>query len=420
MKTNDEQHVIIDSTETTCIVVGAGPGGAILALMLARQGIPVVLLEAQDDFDRDFRGDTIHPSVLYIMEELGLIKGLLEIRHSKIHTFGFSTLDGVFTVADFRRFEPKYPYIMMVPQEHFLEYVTEEAKKYPSFKLLMGARVQELIKENGVTRGVRYRDRDGWHELRALLTVGADGRSSAVRRLAEVEPIKTSPPMDILWFRIPRDEQKDPEGVLAHFGRGHALVLLDRLNQWQCGYLILKGSYGEIRSAGIEALRASIREMLTEFPDRIEHLRDWKQVAVLSVESSRVPQWYQPGLLLIGDAAHVMSPVGGVGINYAIQDGVAAANILTGPLKRRAVSIDDLREVQNQREFPVKFIQWFQMQAQKRIIAAALRSNVALRIPPLLQWLLKVPYLRDLPGKTIAYGIRTVHVETEVVSTVTR
>jgi 2-polyprenyl-6-methoxyphenol hydroxylase-like FAD-dependent oxidoreductase len=402
---------VIDSAETTCCVVGAGPGGAILALMLARQNIPVVLLEAQDDFDRDFRGDTIHPSVLYIMEELGLIEDLLKMRHSKIHTFGFSTPDGVFTVADFRRFEPKYPYIMMVPQEHFLAYVTEQAKKYPNFKLLMGARVQELIQENGVTCGVRYRDRAGTHELRALLTVGADGRSSAVRRLAGIEPTKTSPPMDILWFRIPRDEQNDPSGALGHFGRGHALALLDRLDQWQVGYVIMKGSYSEVRSAGLEALRASIREMMTEFPDRIDHLKDWKQVAVLSVESSRVPQWYQPGLLLIGDAAHVMSPVGGVGINYAIQDGVAAANVLTGPLKYGAVSIDDLREVQNQREFAVKFIQWFQMQAQKNIIAAALRSDRPMRIPTVLQWLLKIPYIRDLPGKTIAYGIRTVHVE---------
>ena len=339
----DGGHQVLDTIETTCCIVGAGPGGAVLALLLARQGISVALLEAHEDFDRDFRGDTIHPSVLHIMDELGLADRLLQLRHSKIHQAAFATLNGPITIADFRRVEDKFPFIAMLPQVQFLEFITTEAKRYPSFRLLMGASVQDLIEEDGLVRGVRYRSLDGWHEVRATLTVGADGRSSRIRKLAGFEPVKTSPPMDILWFRIPR-AKGDPEGVLGHFGRGHALVLLDRLDEWQVGFVIMKGSYSQVRAAGLDALRRSIADLLIEFPDRIEHLKDWKQIAVLSVESSRVPRWYAPGLLLIGDAAHVMSPVGGVGINYAIQDAVVAANVLSKPLKMRKVAIEELRE----------------------------------------------------------------------------
>ena len=401
---------VIDSSSTTCCVVGGGPAGAVLSLILARQGIPVTLLEAHEDFDRDFRGDTIHPSVLHIMDELGLAERLLQLRHSKIHTVSFSTPNGLFTMADFRRVEEKFPYIMMVPQEHFLEFITDEAKKHPAFELRMGASVQELIEEGDQVKGVRYRTNEGWHELRSTLVIGADGRSSRVRKLADVEMIKTSPPMDVLWFRIPR-EPEDPTGVLAQFGRGHALVLLDRLTQWQVGFVILKGTWGQIRSGGLEQFRAMVKELMTEFPDRIEHLTDWKQVSVLSVESSRVTEWTKPGLLLIGDAAHVMSPVGGVGINYAIQDAVVAANVIVKALESGTVSVEQLREVQKQREFPTKVIQWVQMQVQKRIIAAALNSSTTLQVPPLIRLLLKFPIIRNLPARLLAHSVRTVHVE---------
>lgn len=425
----------------TCCIVGAGPGGAVLALLLARQGIPVTLLEAHEDFDRDFRGDTIHPSVLHLMDEIGLADRLLQLRHSRIHTARFSTPAGPIVLADFRRIEDKFPYIMITPQAEFLEFITNEAKRYPNFQLLMGASVQELIEEEGIVRGVRYRSGDDWHEIRAALTVGADGRSSRVRRLAGFEPIKTSPPMDVLWFRIPR-EPNDPEGILAYFGRGHGLVLLDRLTEWQVGFIILKGSFSQIRTAGLEALRKTIAELLTEFPDRINHLQDWKQVAVLSVESSRVPTWYKPGLLLIGDAAHVMSPVGGVGINYAIQDAVVAANVLSEPLKAvtasvnhpheepgatsqvrkgglpalgvheaQTVSINYLREVQKQREFPTRVIQWIQSQVQKRVIGAALRSDRPLQIPWPIRVLLHVPIIRDIPARIIAHGVKRVRLK---------
>lgn len=409
-RVGDESVKVVSSFKTACCVVGAGPAGVILSLLLARQGIPVILIEAHDDFDRDFRGDTIHPSVLHLMDDLGLAERLQQLRHSKLHTATISTPDGPITIADFKKVDKKFPYIMMVPQAHFLEFITNEAKQYPNFWLLMGASVQELIEEDGIVRGVRYRADDGWHEVRAALTVGADGRSSRVRRLGGFVPIKTSPPMDILWFRMPR-KPADPEGVLGYLGRGHGLILLDRLTEWQAGFIIIKGSYSQIRAAGLEALRKEIAGLLTAFPDRVEHLQDWKQVSVLSVESSRVPTWYKPGLLLIGDAAHVMSPVGGVGINYAIQDAVVAANVLTSPLKGGRVTTDALAEVQKQREFPTKVIQWLQAQGQKRVIAAALRSNQPLRVPWFVKVLLRLPFIGDIPSRLIAHGVKTVHID---------
>jgi 2-polyprenyl-6-methoxyphenol hydroxylase-like FAD-dependent oxidoreductase len=368
------------------------------------------LLEAHQDFDRDFRGDTLHPSVLHIMDELGLAERLHQFRHSKIYQASFATPDGLITVADFRKIESKFPYIMMLPQAQFLEFLTTEAKRYPSFQLRLGASAQELIEADGEVRGVRYRAADGWHEVKALLTVGADGRSSRIRRLARVEMTKSSPPMDVLWFRISR-RPDDPEGVLAHFGQGHALVMLDRLDEWQVAYVILKGSYSQVQAAGLEALRNSVAELMVEFPDRVKTLTDWKQVAVLSVESSRANLWYKAGLLLIGDAAHVMSPIGGVGINYAIQDAVVAANVLSAALKHGNVCLEELREVQRQRAWPVAVIQWIQTQIQKRVIAAALQSTTALQIPGPLRVLLRIPLLRDLPARVLAFGVRPVHVE---------
>ncbi|MDT4898720.1 MAG: hypothetical protein QOH25_3797 [Acidobacteriota bacterium] len=344
----DATRKVVETRQTSCCIVGGGPGGAVLALLLARKNIPVVLLEAHEDFDRDFRGDTIHPSVLEIMDELGLAERLLELRHSKIRTATFMTPDGPVTLADFGRLKTKFPFIAMIPQAHFLEFITEEAKRYPNFQLTMGARVEELIEEDGVVKGVRYHEKDGWHEVRADVTIGADGRSSRIRHLTGLEPVKTSPPMDVLWFRWPR-KADDQEGILARFSRGHLIIMLDRLDEWQVGYVIFKGSYQKVREAGIEAFRIDLAEAVPEYADRVEHLKDWKQVAILSVESSRLRRWALPGLLLIGDAAHVMSPVGGVGINYAIQDAVAAANVLTEPLRAGTLKMSDLEEVQDKR-----------------------------------------------------------------------
>lgn len=387
-------HDIVDVQTTDCCIVGGGPGGVVLALLLARQGISVILLEAHKDFDRDFRGDTIHPSVMEIMEELGLSAALLELPHAKMRQISIQTPQHTVTLADFSHLKTHYPYITMLPQVKFLEFITQEAKKYPSFHLVMGANVQELITENGVIQGVRYRGGGGWHEVRAILTVGADGRHSRLRHLGEFESIETSPPMDILWFRLPR-QPEDPEGGMGRFGQGHIIAMLDRGDEWQVAYVIPKGRYQKLRAAGLEELKKSIVEVVPEFQQRIPNLHDWSQVAFLSVESSRVKRWYHPGLLLIGDAAHVMSPVGGVGINYAIQDAVVAANVLSKPLKNRQVQLSDLAKVQRQRELPTRIIQAFQTFVQKRVFAPVLTENSTF-VPPAF---LRLPLLRDLPDR---------------------
>ncbi|HEV2912573.1 MAG TPA: FAD-dependent oxidoreductase [Pyrinomonadaceae bacterium] len=411
-KQHDEKeaiaHEVRERQQVDCCIVGGGPGGAMLALLLARKGIRVMLLEAHEDFDRDFRGDTLHPSVLEIMEELGLSERLHQLRHSKIDTFTFMTPDGPIKMADFNRLKTRFPYIMMVPQSQFLELVTKEARKFPNFQLVMSASAQELMEEGGRVQGVRYRSHDGWREVRATLTVGADGRSSRMRRLGGFVPVKTSPPMDILWFRLPRLES-DGEGAMGRFGRGHIVVMLDRLEQWQMAYVILKGSFQEIREEGLEALRRSISDLAPELADRVALLKDWKQVSMLSVESSRVPRWYKPGLLLIGDAAHVMSPVGGVGINYAIQDAVAAANLLTLPLKRGEVTMSDLDAVQRRREWPTRIIQRVQTLVQQNILASGLDPTRPFRLPLVLRLILRLPVLRNIPARLIAFGFWPAH-----------
>ena len=264
-------------------------------------------------------------------------------------------------------------------------------------------------------RGVRYEAEDGWHEVRAVLTVGADGRGSRVRRLAGFEPKKTSPPMDVLWFKLPR-EPDDPEGALGSVGRGHIAILLDRFDYWQAGYVIPKGTYPELRHEGIESLRRSFAELIPEFAERIEHLEDWRQVSLLSVESSRCPRWYRPGLLLIGDAAHVMSPVGGVGINYAIQDAVAASNLLAGPLKESQERLKDLdpkylAAVQRRRELPTRLIQRLQALIHQRVLAPTLRSNAPFAPPAFLRLMLHVPFVRDIPARIIGFGLWPVRVK---------
>jgi 2-polyprenyl-6-methoxyphenol hydroxylase-like FAD-dependent oxidoreductase len=343
-----------------------------------------------------------------IMDQLGLADPLLELRHTEARSFTLQTVSGPFTPVDFSRVDTKFPYITVMPQTSFLEFITGEAKRYPNFRLVMEARVRELVEENGVIRGVRYESEDGSHQVRAILTVGADGRGSRVRRLAGFEPTKTSPPMDVLWFKLPR-EAGDPEGLVGRFGRGHLAVMLDRHDYWQAGYVIPKGAFPELRREGIESLHRGFAKLIPEYAGRIEHVKDWKQASLLSVESSICPRWYRPGLLLIGDAAHVMSPVAGVGINYAIQDAVAAANVLSRPLKEsqeRLVDLDTryLAGVQRRRELPTRLIQRFQALIQQRVLAPALRSNEPFAPPLLLRLLLRVPVLGNIPSRIVAFG----------------
>jgi 2-polyprenyl-6-methoxyphenol hydroxylase-like FAD-dependent oxidoreductase len=409
------QTEIVKDDATGCCICGGGPAGAMLALLLARRGVRVALLEMHHDFDREFRGDTVHPSTLEILDQLGLAERVHELRSNKISAPTLLTTRGPFTPFDFSRLKTKYRYILMVHQKDLLGLLTQEAQKYPGFRLLMGANVVDLIREGGVVRGVRYQTDDGIHELRALLTVGADGRFSRVRHLAGIEPVRTSPPMDVLWFRLPHlpNEIEVPGGAFGGFARGHILGGFDRKDYWQVAFVIAKGSYQSLRAEGIEGLRRRIVDIEPRLAKHVESLTNWHQVSLLSVESSRCRRWYEPGLLLIGDAAHAMSPVGGVGINYAVQDAVVAASVLTKPLLDGHVTVRQLRAIQRRREWPVRIIQAFQTQLQKRVIATALRAQeqTGLRIPWFVRAFTRIPFLRDVPPRIMALGVVRVHVE---------
>jgi len=383
----------------------------VLALLLVRQGVRVTLLEAHEDFDRKFRGDTIHPSVLEIFDQIGLCDTLLQLQHSKIYGPTLRAANTSFNPFDFRRLNTKFPFIMLVPQSKFLDFLSREANKYEEFDLRFSSKVESLIDENGTICGVRYMGRDGVHEVKTPVVIGADGRFSTVRERAGLVPIKTSPAMDILWFELPHlPEDAASNRVLGGFGMGRVLAVFDRFDYWQVGYVFPKGTYQQVRSEGLESLRNSIAAIEPRFTKHVASLTDWHQFSLLSVESSFCPKWYRPGLLLIGDAAHVMSPVGGVGINYAIQDAVAAANVLGEYLKTRSTSIEDLARVQRRRQFPTKLIQWLQTAMQKRVLTRALGSTTATTIPLFVRLLFAIPIVRDLPAKLLAFGFRREHV----------
>lgn len=402
------------SEETTrCCIVGGGPAGVMLGLLLARRGVPTTVLEVHHDFDREFRGDTVHPSTLEILDQLGLAESVHKLPNSKIFGPTLLTTRGSFRPFDLRRLKTKYPYILMVHQRDLLALLTAEAKKYPGFQLLMGANVVDLIREDGVIRGVRYQYSGDVHQLHALLTVGADGRFSRVRQLAGIKQIRTSPPMDVLWFRLPHVTDDIPGSAFGGFGRGHIIGGFDRKEYWQVGLVITKGSYRSIRDLGLESLRRLIVEIEPRLTNSVESLQEWRQVSLLSVESSRCISWYKPGVLLIGDAAHAMSPVGGVGINYAVQDAVVAANLLSEPLLNSRISTHELHAVQSRRQWPVRIIQAFQTQIQKRVIARALegRRQQVLRVPWFVRACIRIPIIRDLLPRLMALGVARVRVD---------
>ena len=395
--------------ETDCCVVGGGPAGVMLALLLARRGVRVTLLEAHKDFDREFRGNTVNPSVLEALARLGLAGKLLALSHTKVTSFVLQAGRRRETFADFSRMNTPYPYVLMLPQARFLEFVVAEAERYPNFRLATGARVRELVWKGDRVLGVRYRSEDGTHcEVRAGLTVGTDGRFSRLRKLAGLEADKVggSPPMDVFWFNLPREES-DPEeaGAVFRFGRGSLLVLMDHSEYWQAGYIIPKGHYARLKEEGLPALRRSVAEMAPELAGRVSALQDWGQGSLLSVESDCLRRWYVPGLLLLGDAAHVVSPVGGVGINLAIQDALVAANVLARPLLEGEVRIRHLRSVQLRRRWVVRLIQAAQNLAQRHVVADALDKDETFELSRFLRLLLRVPVLRDVPARLIAYGV---------------
>ncbi|MGQ0601464.1 MAG: FAD-dependent oxidoreductase, partial [Anaerolineales bacterium] len=315
--------------------------------------------------------------------------------------------DGGIKINLFGALQSKFPYITVMAQSQFLEFITAECRRYPNFRLVMGAHVNALVEEAGRVCGVRYHAADGEHELRAALTVGADGRFSLLRKLAGFRPVKSSAPIDVLWFRVSR-QPGDPQEVLgARVGAGFFIIFIDRFDYWQVGVIIVKGGYSKAREAGLAALSGSLAKTAPEWADRFDELTDWKQISVLSVESSRLRRWHRPGLLFIGDAAHVMSPVGGVGINYAIQDAVVASNVLGGKLcAGTQIQDHDLAEVQRQREWPVRIIQSFQSIAQQAVAARVLAEGDGrpFIIPKVIVSLLNIPGLLALPARFIAYG----------------
>ena len=399
-----------DVRHTTCVIAGGGPAGAMLGLLLARRGVDVLVLEKHADFLRDFRGDTIHPSTMEIMDELGLADRLLDLPHTKTSRLRFRTPRGSATLADFGHLKTRFPYLAFMPQWDFLDFVTDEARRYPNFELEMNAEVRELLEEGGLVRGVRYETPDGTCEVRALMTVAADGRDSRLRKQSGLEVVGTAPPIDVLWFRISR-RKGDPEEPTGYIGGGRFVVLINRGNYWQVGYVLPKGTDRRIRAAGLESFRRSVGEAVSEVADRTDEIQDWDQVKLLSVQVNRLRRWYRPGLLCIGDAAHAMSPVGGVGINLAIQDAVVAANALAGPLREGKAEPRHLRAVQRRRELPIRILQGLQSLAHRRLAAPAVSSGGLPSPPAPVRALLRLRAVRELPARIIAFGVWPVHVD---------
>lgn len=381
-----------------------------MSLFLARAGVPITLLEAHRDFDRDFRGDTIHPATLEVLAQIGLAERLHELPHVKAKSFRFISRNAVDEAAVFSRLPTPFPYVMIMPQARFLEFLVEEAQRYPHFELVLGAHVDRLLEHDGVIGGVGYRgnERDG--EVSAALTVATDGRFSRVRKLAALEPVSQSGAMEILWFRLPRRAEDAHDEAAIDVGPREVVAVLGRPHEWQFGYVGPPGRYRQVKAAGIEAFRQSIGTLLPWLGERVELLEGWDQISLLSVEASRLTRWHRPGLLLIGDAAHVMLPVGGVGINCAIADAVEAANVLADPLRRGAVDERHLAEVQRRREGVTRIIQRFQARIQGGMVQA-FEAGRAFRLPLLVRVLQRVPWLRDLPPRIPAFGVRRVRLE---------
>ena len=386
------------SARISVVIAGGGPAGMMLGLLLARAGIQTLVLEKHADFLRDFRGDTLHPSTLEVMAELGLLERLLELPHDRVPEIAAQFGDTPLKVADFRHLPTRCGFIAMMPQWDFLNFLAREAARYPAFRLQMNTEVTRLVERDGRIVGV--------NDIEADLVVGADGRHSTVRRLARLEVDSHGAPIDVLWFRL-RREASDPQTSMGRFDAGAAFVLINRREYWQCGYVIPKGAADEVRGAGLPAFQKNLVRLVPWAADRAHEIADWEQVKLLTVQIDRLKQWWRPGLLCIGDAAHAMSPVGGVGINVAIQDAVAAGNILGGG----DFSDEKLRAVQRRREWPVKVTQRLQILAQDRIITRVLRSRRPLKPPLFFRLLTRYALLRRVPGRLIGMGIRPEHVE---------
>jgi len=399
------------SIATRCCIAGGGPAGMMLGFLLARAGVDVVVLEKHADFFRDFRGDTVHPSTLEFMYELGLLDDFLKLPHQKVETITGQVGAARLSFADFRHLPARCKYVALMPQWDFLNFLATQGRRYRSFDLHMQTEANDLIEEGGRVVGLRAKTPDGTLTVRADLVVGADGRHSTVRERAGLQSEDYGAPMDVLWFRISR-QGDDATDTFGHIEAGKLMVMLDRGDYWQCAYIIPKGRADEIKAEGLQAFQRRVIEMSPFLADRIGELKSFDDVKLLTVTVDRLRQWWRPGLICIGDAAHAMSPIGGVGINMAVQDAVAAANRLAGPLKSGTMNDGDLRAIEARRTLPVRFTQGLQLIIQKRIVSRVLESQQRPK-PPLLFKLFNVfPLLRRIPARLLGLGIRPEHVRT--------
>jgi len=394
-----------------CCVVGGGPAGMMLGFLLARAGVRVVVLEKHADFLRDFRGDTIHPSTLRVMDELGLLDALLALPHQKALTVNGQVGDFVVPIADFTHLSKRWGFIALMPQWDFLDFLAAQARRFKGFDLRMHAAATGLIRENDVIAGVLADTPEGSLEIRAKLTVGCDGRHSIVRDKAGLTVEDLGAPMDVLWFALPRGPG-DPEETIGRFDAGRIFIMINRGAHWQCGLVIAKGSFAKVQDQGLEEFRADLARLAPFIGDRGNEIATWDDVKLLTVSVDRLREWARPGLLCIGDAAHTMSPVGGVGINLAIQDAVATANILAECLRTGTVAIEDLQQVQHRRAFPARMTQAGQIFIQRRVITRVLGESTPMS-PPLIMRLLRwLPILRRIPARLVGIGVRPEHVRT--------
>jgi 2-polyprenyl-6-methoxyphenol hydroxylase-like FAD-dependent oxidoreductase len=396
-----------------CCIAGGGPAGMMLGLLLARAGVPVIVLEKHADFLRDFRGDTIHPATLEIMHEIGLLNDFLRRPHQEVRSIGVQFGEEFVDFADFTHLPTHCRFIALMPQWDFLDFIAEQARRYPAFALKTRAEVTGLIEEGGRIAGIRAETPEGGLTVRADLVVGADGRHSTVRERAGFEVDDLGAPMDVLWMRLSRHPD-DPAQTLGRIDAGRILVMLNREDYWQCAFVIAKGGFDEIRGRGLPAFREEIARLAPYLRERTAELADWSQIKLLSVAVDRLRVWHRPGLLCIGDAAHAMSPIGGVGINLAIQDAVAAANILAQPLLARTLRDDDLRAVQRRREFPTRATQRLQVVAQNRVIGRVLESTGTIAPPGVVRLFGKWSFLRRFPARLLGLGFRPEHVKSPV------
>jgi len=396
-----------------CCIAGGGPAGMMLGFLLARAGVDVLVLEKHADFLRDFRGDTIHPSTLQVVYELGLISQFLALPHQEVQMLG-AQVGGVFVpIADFTHLPTHCKFLALMPQWDFLDFLASCARRYPSFSLWVRAEAQALIEENGRVVGLEVMTPEGKRDVRADLVVGADGRHSLVRAHAGLPVREFGAPMDVLWFRLSR-RTGDPTNTMGRFDPGRIFVLINRDTHWQCAFVIPKGSFEGMRAGTIESFRETVAAEAPWAGDRVRELASWDDVKLLTVRVDRLERWYRPGLLCIGDAAHAMSPVGGVGINLALQDAVAAANLLARPLAQGRLILRHLAKVQRRREWPTRVTQWMQVQVQQRIIAPVLGRSASIKLPLLLRLLDRYPFLRRIPARLIGLGIRPEHVRSPI------